>query len=113
MSIKPAKDPLQRNIKVDVYNRYATPAVRTSTTLNYSLCNYLFTVSKPKPMGVQRSGVEHRKLLVSFVQQWVNDNNKGATSSSLLEHYLASAIFTEGYNEAKDLYTSSNLQLDL
>lgn len=107
------KSPLRRNIKVDVYDSTVTPPVRTSTTLNYQLCNYLFFHSKSQNSSKSRSAESHRKWLVNEVQQWVNANSKGMSSSSQLEHLLAYELFNEGFEQAKKIYTSANLHLDL
>ena len=108
------KDPLQRNIKVDVYNRDITPPVRTSTTLNYALCNYLFYETKPLGSIKFKTEAAHRKWLVNEVQKWVNTNSGSSVSSSnSLEYLLARELYNEGFRQAKNIYTSDNLQLDL
>lgn len=107
------KSPYEKNIKVDVYDRSQTPPKRTSTTLNYAVCSFLFDELNPdKPKF--RDNAEARKWLEQQAQNWVNSLTSSVTpTSQWLEYLLIREVHTTGFNQARAIYTSDNLQLNV
>lgn len=101
----------KRNIKVNV----KTNTGRTSTTINYVLCNYYFSFALERDKTINfKSADQYRKWLEQQVQEWVNEQGiKSIVDSSYYEELLVRSIFNEGVERAQTLYKSDNLQLNL
>lgn len=105
-----SKSKYERNIKVNA----KTSSGRTSTTINYTLCNYYFFHALEKEKEAKFKTIdERRKWLERQVQTWVNEQPTACVDSGYYEEMLAKSIFNEGIRRAKELYHSDNLQLDL
>lgn len=105
-----SKSKYERNIKVNA----KTSIGRTSTTINYVLCNYYFSCALERDKGVKFETLyERRKWLEREVQSWVNEQDTITVDSGCYEEMLARLIFNTGLERAKEIYNSDNLQLDL
>ena len=93
------KPDLTRNIKINVKKIVASKPKRTSTTLNYALCDFLLgKVQNPniRAKMALRDAEGYRKWLETATQEWVNAQKQ--TTQHTIEVALAQEIYDAGVN---------------
>lgn len=88
-----------KNIRVNVILTKDGSKVRTSTTLNFALCDFYFgnVMNKNKQLTLMQKGMDkYREWLIDTVQEWVK-NQLNQTQQNL-EFVLLEKIYESGYN---------------
>ena len=109
------KSDYNKNIKVNIYETSALDKTvrRTSTTLNYQICDYYFGTlldAKSASKALSKGLKAYRAWLVSCVQDWANTQNYA--NSNHLEFKLLEEIHSFGYRQGLDK-NKANLGLDI
>ena len=110
-SLKAKKSDLFKNIKVNIYEESYLhedkKMVRTSTTLNYQICNFYFgqtlhrdEYNKMHLSLTDAARAKYRKWLEAKVQEWAND--KHIALASRLEERLLQELYEHGYQKGLD-----------
>lgn len=92
---------LTRSIKVNVTKIIAGKTKRTSTTLNYALCDFLFgRVLNPKIRSTMplEDATAYRQWLTKQAQAWTTEQAPLSTQRQL-ETALIQAIYEHGVND--------------
>lgn len=88
-----------KNIKVNVVISRDGSKVRTSTTLNFTLCDFYFghVMNKKKQMTLMQKGMkQYRTWLIDTVQEWAK-NQLNQTQQSL-ELTILDEVYDAGYD---------------
>lgn len=109
------KNDYNKNIKVNIYETSAIDNAvrRTSTTLNYQICDYYFATlldAKSANRALEKGLKTYRAWLVSRVQEWATAQNYA--NSNHLEFKLLKEIYELGYRQGLDK-NKDNLGLDI
>lgn len=109
------KNDYNKNIKVNIYETSAIDSTvrRTSTTLNYQICDYYFGTlldAKSANRALEKGLKTYRAWLVSRVQEWATAQNYA--NSNHLEFKLLEEIYGLGYRQGLDK-NRDNLGLDI
>lgn len=111
-----------KNIKVNIYVRDflsedKDKKIRTSTTLNYQICDFYFSsclypeeARKLTKSKARNSLAKYRKWLIGKVQEWAN--SQSVAISSHLEEKLLREIYAHGFEKGLDK-NRENLGLDV
>lgn len=89
-----------KNIKVNVVISRDGSKLRTSTTLNFALCDFYFgnVLNTKKQRELMQKGMnKYRDWLVSTVQVWVKEQTY--QEQQRLEFTLLEKIYEEGYKK--------------
>lgn len=89
-----------KNIKVNVVISRDGSKVRTSTTLNFALCDFYFgnVLNTKKQRELMQKGMDkYRDWLISTVQSWVKDQTY--QEQQTLEFTLLEKIYDSGYKK--------------
>lgn len=88
-----------KNIRVNVILTKDAVKTRTSTTLNFALCDFYFgnVMNKNKQLTLMQKGMDkYREWLIDAVQEWVKKQHNQTQQN--LEFLLLEKIYEEGYN---------------
>ena len=104
----------ERNIKVTMNEVYQGEMRRSSTTLNYGICNYFFgeilypeTAKKAKNDKRYKDPEQrYRKWLVGTVTEWAKTQSQAR--SDVLERKLLELIYSHGYELGLDKNKDNN-----
>lgn len=108
------KSDFERNIKVTMNEVYQGETRRSSTTLNYGICNYFFgeilypeTANKAKNDKRYKDPEQrYRKWLVGTVTEWAKTQSQAR--SDVLERKLLELIYSHGYELGLDKNKDNN-----
>lgn len=88
-----------KNIRVNVILTKEAAKIRTSTTLNFGLCDFYFgnVKNKHKQMALMQKGMDkYREWLIDTVQEWVKKQHNQTQQN--LEFVLLEKIYEAGYS---------------
>lgn len=105
------KNDYERNIKVTMNEVHQGETRRSSTTLNYGICNYFFgKILYPKKAKLDKRYKEPEKVyrawLVATVTDWAKTQPQAR--SDILERTLLELIYTNGYKQGLDKNKDNN-----
>lgn len=108
------KNDYERNIKVTMNEVHQGETRRSSTTLNYGICNYFFgDILYPKIASKARHDKRYkepekryRAWLVATVTDWAKTQPQAR--SDILERTLLELIYTEGYKQGLNKNKDNN-----
>lgn len=99
-----------KNIRVNVILTKDGSKVRTSTTLNFALCDFYFgnVLNTKKQRELMQKGMDkYRDWLIDTVQEWVKKQLNQTQQN--LEFVLLEKIYEAGYNAGIGTDRQTNL----